>query len=329
MTLSTDRQFIRFADLLEKNPKYAPIRHHKPPMWDLTRVPRGVPSELRGVISVAHIPTINHGPKDVEAEVLEGTPLVEIDANGAFVAAATSGTFAHCALTHTGPLVVPRTGQIPAGYMLVDAHPWQLGMPGSPLGANRPKLDENGRVWIPHSIYALLRDLVHGASWTPPGGGHWPDATVYDSWTADVCKFDDWGGAVRDTRAAAKIGGDKETGERIKTAYSQAVQMWSTEPDPKGTPPEKRKKVNKAYRPDWYAALRGQHFANMFRRAYTATVVYGRPPLRVWDTDRMVFAEHQLLALLGANKSPVRLDETGIQLGTFKRVRRWYAGIEI
>jgi hypothetical protein len=67
----------------------------------------------------------------------------------------------------------------------------------------------------------------------------------------------------------------------------------------------------------------------MYRRAYTATVVHQLAPLRVWDTDRMLFTEGTLLQLLGAEKSPVRLDETGIQLGTFKRVNRWYAGIEV
>lgn len=326
MTQSIDQHYIRFADLLEKNPAYAPTKHHQPPMWDLTRVEGGMPAALRGVVSVAHIPTMNWGLADPEAEVPEGTPLVEVDANGAYVAAATSGTFAHCALENTGPLDLA-SGQIPGGYMLVDAHQWQLGCPGSPLGRNRPKVDTHGRTWVPHTVYAVLRDLVHGASWTD--GGHWPDATVYDSWTADAVRFEKWSGVVRDTRAAGKIGGDKATGERIKIAYSQAVQMWSTPPDPKGTPADEKKKNNKAYRPDWYAALRGQHFANMFRRAYQCSML-GHAPLKVWDTDRMLFEEKHLLALLGRQTKPfpMRLDETEIALGTFKRVQRWYAGIE-
>ena len=327
MSQSTDQQSIRFADMLEKNPKYAPIRHNMPPMWDLTRVEGGMPDSLRGVLSVLHVPTINWGPKNYEDEVAEGTTLVEIDANGAFVAAASSARFAHCALENTGPLDLER-GAIPPGAMLVDAHQWQLGAPGSPLGANRPKMTAEGRVWVPHTVYGVLRDLTHGAKWGAVAG-HWPDATVYDSWTADPVAFTEWAGIVRDTRAAAKIGNLPGMGDRVKVAYSQAVQMWATPPDAKGTPVDKRKKNNKAYRPDWYAALRGQHFANMWRRAYTATVL-GHPPLRVWDTDRMVFAEHHLLALLGRDvaPAPLRLDETGLQLGTFKRLRRWYAGIE-
>lgn len=327
MTLSPDQQFIRFADLLEKNPKYAPTRHNLPPMWDLSRVEGGMPEQLRGIVAVAHIPTLNWGPKDVEADVPEGTALVELDANGAFVAAASSARFAHCALKNTGPLDLS-TGTVPPGYMLVDVHQWQLGAPGSPLGANRPKVDQYGRAWVPHTVYSVLRDLTHGAKWGAVEG-HWPDATVYDSWTADAVPFTDWAGVVRDTRAAAKISGDAATGERIKVAYSQAVQMWSTPPDPKGTPADKRKKKNVAYRPDWYAALRGQHAMNMWRRAYQCTIL-DRPPLRLWDTDRILMCELDMLALLRRDRQPIplRLDETGIALGTFKRVRRWYAGIE-
>lgn len=315
-----DQRYLRFADLLEKNKDYAPTAHHLPPMWNPE-----MPSELRGVVQVAHVPVVNWGPKNVDDDVPEGMPLVELDANGAFVAAATSSTFAHCALENTGPLDLS-SGAIPAGYLLVDVHQWQLGAPGSPLGSKRPRLDANGRVWVPHTVYAVLRDLVHGASWTE--GGHWPDATVYDSWTADSVRFTDWAKVVRDTRAAAKIGGDEHIQERIKIAYSQAVQMWATDHDPKGTPADKRKKKNKAYRPDWYAALRGQHFANMFRRAYQCTIL-GHPPLRISSTDSMVMREVDMMALLRREKSPLRLDETGIALGTFKRRAWWYAGMDI
>lgn len=322
MTRSIESHFIRFADLLEKTPGYAPTKHHLPPLW----LPE-MSSELRGIARVAHVPTLNWGPKNPEDEVPEGTRLVELDANGAFVAAATSSTFAHCGLENTGPLDLRETpmSSMPAGYMLVDAHPWQLGAPGSPLGPGRPRTTAEGRVWVPHTIYAVLRDLVEGASWTK--GGHWPDATVHDSWTADTVRFEKWAGVVRDTRAAAKAAGDVNGSERIKVAYSQAVQMWATEPDPKGTPMAKRKKKNYAWRPDWNAALRGQHFANMWRRAYQCTQL-GHAPLWIGGTDRVLFAEHHLLALLGANKSPMRLDETGLQLGTFHRTHSWYAGIE-
>lgn len=327
MTQSVDQQFTRFADLLEKNPIYTPVRHNMPPMWDLTRVDGGMPRELRAALAATIKPAANWGPRDVEADLPEGTPLQEIDANGAYVAAASSARFAHCALERTGPLDV-MTGTLPGGIYLVDVHAWPLRMPGSPLGGGRLAADTKGRVWVPRSVYALLRDLVEGASWTP--GGHWPDATVHDSWTADPTPFEKWSAAVRDVRTAAIIGGDTKHYGRIKVAYSQAVQMWAKEPDPKGTPVEKRAKKNKAYRPDWYAELRGQHFANMFRRSYTAAVVHGLAPLAVRGTDRLTFVEPQLLRLLGATKSPIRLDETGMQLGTFKRIGgRWYAGMEI
>lgn len=325
MTESVDQQFIRFTDLLEKNPQYAPMRHRQAPMWNPE-----VPAELRGVIAVAHIPTLNWGNPQPDDDVPEGTRLIRIDSNGAFVAAATSGTFAHCALTNTGPLDL-MTGQLPAGYYLVDAHQWTLGAPGTPLGRNRPRLTTEGRVWVPHTIYSVLRDLTHGAQSWGAISGHWPGCKVYDSWTADPCRLTEWAGVVRDTRAAAKIGGDAAMAERIKVAYSMSVQMWNTPHDAKGTPADKRKKKNKSYRPDWYAALHGQHFANMWRRAYTATVL-GHAPLYIGAKDSMIFEEWRLLALLGRANAPrpIRLDETGLSLGTYKRDGNpWYAGIEL
>ena len=325
MTLNAEQQTERFASLLEKSADHIPTRHKMPPLWDLTKMDGGLPLQLRNVIATAHVPTMNWGPKDPEAEVPEGTLLVELDSNGAFVAAASSARFAHCALEHTGALDLTDAKTIPPGWMLVDVHQWQLGAPGSPLGANRPR---GNQVWVPHTVYSTLRDLTIGAPWGAPGG-HWPDCTVYDSWTADPVQFLKWYEVVRDTRAAAKVAGDAAASERIKVAYSQAVQMWNTLPDKKGTPPEQRKKKNRAYRPDWYQALRGQHAHNMWRRAYQATIL-GHPPLRVWDTDRILFREHDMLALLKREVAPfpLRLDETGVALGTFKRTHRWYAGIE-
>ncbi len=328
MTLSTEQQTARFADLLEKNPAYAPMRHKLPPLWDLSRMDGGMPEQLRAVIAAAHVPTLNWGPRDVELDVPEGTRLVELDANGAYVAAATSARFAHCALQCTGALDLV-AGAVPPGYYLVDAHSWQLGAPGSPLGAGRPRMTAEGRVWVPHTVYAVLRDLTHGAAWGAVAG-HWPDATVYDSWTADPVQLTAWAGAVRDARAAAKRTQSAATVNGVKVGYSQAVQMWSTPPDRKGAPAGQRKKKNRAYRPDWYHALRGQHAMNMWRRAYQAAVVLDRPPLRIAETDRIWFRELDLRALLGRERAPfpIRLDETEIQLGTFKRTREWYAGIE-
>jgi hypothetical protein len=329
VTQSTDQQTLRLADILEKNPAFAPTRHHMPPLWDLTQAKGGIPAALRGIIQVAHVPTVNWGPKDVEQDVPEGTVLREIDTNGAFVGAAISGSFAHCKLEHTGVMDLT-TGYPPPGYYLVDAHQWQAGAPGSPLGPGRPKLTADGRVWVTHHTYSRLRDLTHGATWGAVPG-HWPGCDIYDSWTSDPCKLTKWGEAVRDIRAAAIATGDTVRKNQIKIAYSRAVQMWSTPPDRKGTPRAEQKKKNKIYRPDWYHALRSQHSMNIWYRAYQA-VILGHPPLRIWDTDRITITEHNLLALLGRSEqpAPIRMDATGVALGTFKDAKeRWYAGIDI
>jgi hypothetical protein len=328
VTQSIEQQSARLADILEKNPAFAPIRHKMPPRWDITRADGGLPPLLRGIIGVAHIPAVNWGPKTYEDDVPEGTALREVDVNGAFVAAATSADYGHCMLENTGPLELA-TGGVRPGYYLVDYHQWQAGAPGSPFGPGRPRLTAEGRVWVAGPLYATLRDLTHGAKWGAIEG-HWPDCTIYDSWTSDPCRLTDWAGYVRDQRAKAILEGDTARGEALKTAYSQAIQMWSTKPDPKGTPQAEKKKKNKIYRPDWYHTLRTQHAMNLWRRAYTATVL-GHPPLRIYDTDRMVFKEADLLWLLGRSEqpAPIRLDATKIQIGSFKDARpRWYAGID-
>lgn len=320
MTLPKD---FRFTDMMEKG-DLAPIRHKQPPLWNPAALAGGIPRGLAAAFATVHVPTVNWAISPTpEDEVPEGTVLTEVDRNGAFVAAGSSATFAHCALEQTGELDLER-GTIPPGLMLVDAHVWQGGAPGSPLG---PARITTPQIWVPHTVYSLLRDLTHGCTYWPEGG-YWPDATVYDSWTADACRFSNWANAIRDTRAAFKRAGDELAGEAIKLAYSQSVQMWNRPPDKKGTPLDQRKKRNKAYRPDWYAALHGQHFANAWRTGFRCALA-GRPPLRMWDKDRFLFKEDDFAALLRMPEPPLRRDDTGIDLGHYKWVRYQYAGIEV
>lgn len=309
------------ADLLEKQ-GLAPIVNFLPPLW---RPP--VPPALRSVMRDAVVPELNWR---ASRDIPEGTAMCGIDANAGYLTAASSATFAHGALEYTATFDC-LIEYIRPGYYLVDAHPWALDAPGSPLGSARIT---RPRVWVTHHTYGLLRDLCHGASWTP--GGHWPDATVYGCWTSwDDCKFGgkegSWTSVIRDIRADIIDRGDGDAYEALKLGYSQAIQMWLTEPDPKGTPPEKQKKKNIAYRPDWNHTVRSQHAANMFRRAYGA-MWSGHPPVQVGGTghakDGMLFTTSDLGAVLALPKAPIRLDETGKSLGTFKRVSRYYHGID-
>lgn len=316
------------ADWLEKRGGLAPIVHHLPPRF-MPDLKEDITPALRSIFNSVYVPTVTW--KMSEEDLPEGTLLTLIDCNAAFMAAASSMSFAHCALKHTGSLDL-LSGQIPPGLYLVDVHPWTFGAPGSPLGESAPEL-VGRKVWVAHTTYAVLRDLTYGGvPWTD--GGHWPDATVYDSWTSDPCRFTKWTNAIRDTRTRFLRAGDEVAKEALKHGYSEAVQMWNKPPDPKGTPREQQNKHNAAYRPDWYYGVRAQHQANMFRRAYQC-VMANRAPVQVGGSgaymDGMVFRDDDLRALLATPKGPIRLDETGESLGTWKRPPHgsWYAGIDL
>lgn len=308
------------ADLMEKHGLCKRIGHQEP-YW----TPQ-IPAKLMDVMRQVHVPVVGWAGTDGR-EVLEGTPVTPIDFNGAYVAAASSAEFAHSLLEPTGPHN-PETMPILPGYYLVDAHPWQLDAPGSPLGGGRIPA---GPVWVTHVTYKLLRDLTFGCSWA--AAGHWPDIKAYDSWTSPTAwRMNDWTNAIRDARAEILRTGDEEAYRALKLGYSQAVQMWITPPDPRGTAAAERKKHNKAYRPDWYHTLHAQHHFNMWYRAYRATMA-GCPPLRMGGrgmaVDGMLFTTDDLGALLVMEKSPIRLDETKATLGTFKRGKPYYYGIEL
>lgn len=306
------------ADLLEKHGLHPVVGHHAP-YWTPP-----MPAPLRDVQRKAVIPTVSW--RGVARDLPEGTPMTDVDGNGAYLSAASSASFAHGPLENTGPHD-PEQHRILPGWYLVDVHHWNMGAPGSPLGAARIR---DNRVWVSHITYDLLSKLTFGCSWSP--GGHWPALHAYDSWTSKTsCRFTTWTNAIRDLRAQLIETGDGDAYEALKLGYSQAVEMWATEPDPKGTPAADCKKHNRAYRPDWFATVRSQHQFNMWRRAYQASLA-GHGPVQIGGTgiatDGMAFVTSDLNAMLVVPKSPIRLDETGVQLGTFKRTRRYFHGID-
>lgn len=313
----TPQGAYKLLDIFEKK-GLAPLVDWKAPFW----LP-SVGPQLREVFELAHVPVLDWSRR----LPADGTPMTSVDANAAYIAAASSAVFAHGALENFGAFDLPAGAPIPPGYYLVDVYPWSLGAPGSPLGAQEV---DGSRVWVTHVTYGMLRDLVYGSHWTP--GGHWPDVTFYDSFVSQTkMRMTDWTDVIRDMRASCIDLGDRAAYEAVKLGYSQAIQMWGIAPDPKGTAPKDRKKHNLAWRPDWVHTIHSQHAFNMFRRAYQATVA-GRPPYIVGGpghlTDGMAFQTSDLTAILAATKSPFRLDATTKSLGTFKVSRRWYAGMD-
>lgn len=307
------------ADLLEKKGLHPVVGHHKPYWLPPT------PGTLRSVMHAALVPTVAW--RADTRDLPEGTRLTDIDANGAYLAAASSADFAHGALEQTGPHD-PQLHRINPGYYLIDVHHWQRAEIGSPLGGARIT---DPRIWVTHVTYKLLSDLTYGAAWGPKGGD-WPALYAYDTWTSKTkCRLNDWTNALRDMRAEMLRTGDREAYEALKLGYAQAVEMWATPPDPKGTPLAEREKKNSAYRPDWFHTVRSQHHFNMFYRAYRAAMS-DCGPIQMGGagiaTDGMTFVTSDLTAAVLMSKSPLRLDDTGVTLGTFKRTRHYFHGID-
>lgn len=308
---TADGRTLMVTDLLEKK-GYARVIRRQLPFWNPP-----VPAPARRLMGEAHVPNVSWVREGIRA----GAPLTDVDANAAFLSAASSATFAHGALEHTGPW--DDEAPIKPGYYLVEPYAWQGETPGSPLGAQR--LD-GGRIWVTHKTYRLLRDLCHGSTWCEPG--LWPDATAYDSWTCEsTMRLTMWTDVLRDMRSMFISEGDREAYEALKLGYSQTFQMWITKPDPKGTPREKQQKHNAAYRPDWYHTLRSQWSANLWRAAYRSALA-GHPPVQVGGrghvTDGMCYRTADLTAVLA--KGIIKLDATGRDLGTYKMTIRHTSG---
>lgn len=255
--------------------------------------------------------TIVHTPSWNWSSISKTAPpvqLIDLDVSGAFLAAASSATFAHGQLQPTGE--DPREGA--PGYYLIDAHPWAGGGIPNPLGTWQRDMPE--RLWVAHPTVALLRQLE--------AEGYWPEVVIHDSYTATVpCRLRKWAEQVRDDRAhalARRAAADhgtlnwdraQETYQAIKDGYAVAVQMMlGTTAD--GQPAKARIK-----RPDWYHTIHAQHAANHWRKAWRC-VLAGHHPAAMGAVDEITFTAADLDALCKADVLP--LDETGVKLGSVK-----------
>lgn len=274
---------------------YAPKVARREPFWR-PRAPK--------CTRIVYTPTWNW---ESVAKTAPPVQLVTLDVSGAFLAAASSATFAHGQLEPTG--AAPADGA--PGYYLIDAHPWAGGGIPNPLGT-WPAMPE--RVWVAHPTVALLRQLADD--------GYWPEVVVHDSYTATVpCRLRKWAEQVRDDRAyalarraaaepdSANWERAQESYQAIKDGYAVAIQMMlGTTAD--GQPAKARIK-----RPDWYHTIHAQHAANMWRKAWKC-VLAGHHPAAMGATDELTFTADDLDALLQADVLP--LDETGLKLGSLK-----------
>lgn len=244
-----------------------------------------------------------------------------LDRNGAFLSAASSALFAHGALDHTGTVLAgtpAARGKIP-GYFRIDWHEWPDSRVVSPLGS----AELSGKVWIAHPTLELLAQLEEK--------GEWPEIRVHDSWTCDrTVRFREWATAVNNDRAAALrdvradedhdpalMPGDTDCDcascpwyKAVKDGYSMAVQLM------RGPAEGRESEVKSAVkRPDWYHTIHAQHAATTWRYVHTALRA-GYEPVMMGSTDEVAYPTLALPEL--QDKGLIKIDESGIALGTFK-----------
>ena len=253
---------------------------------------------LPGITNVAHVVTGYAWQRKFHSRV------VQLDRNAAYLSAAASVLVAHGPLEHTGALNAYDPQR--AGYFKVQAHPWQSRSMPHPLG--RPRSDE---VWVPAPTLQLLHQLAEQ--------GRWADVEILDSYTAAGVRLTRWTDLVRDVRAKVLQvhGPHSEQYEQVKTAYSQALTLMIGEDNP-GTG---RRWKCKTHRPDWAHTVYAQASATLWRTADRCAGLADRPdlaPVAIVNTDEIHLPEQALPLVTRGDRAPIRLDPTGVRLGTYK-----------
>lgn len=294
---TTPRPLYRALSMLTDH--YHPTVKGRAPYWR----PKAAPCA-----GDVRLPAWNWTRDDVDPDA----ELITLDINAAYLAACSSATFAHGALTKTEGYTSDFSDP---GYYLVDVHPWQLAdqMP-SPLG-DQPYDDD--RVWVAQPTADLLYRLSEA--------GYWPELRAHEAWTAQTsCRLRKWTDPIRNdrtaalrARAAARLAGDADAYadadadyQAIKLGYSTAVQMM------KG-PAEGAKTKSPVYRPDWYATVHAQHAASLWRKAWI-TVPTGHGPAGIGGVDTITWTDYDLRELQMRSAPLVKIDPTGESLGTLK-----------
>lgn len=284
MTTTTSSGDIRALDLLIR--QYPPMVGSRPPYW------RPMPAPCAGEV---YEPAWNWRSRQ---EAPEGTRVRVLDANGAYLAAASSVEVAHGRLVRCPRVAFERNKP---GYWLVDIDPdaWTYRDVVSPLGTALVE----GPTWLTTPTVALLADLTDL--------GLWPGLDIRDAWLGQYrVRLRRWATALRDIRAEIMTRGDQAAYDRFKVAYSAAVTTMQVD------------RKSAMFRPDWSQHIRTQHAATMWRRMFRAAHEVGHPPLGAGTVDEIAWtdasvARFRVMAGRGF-PAPVILDETGVKLGAFK-----------
>lgn len=238
-----------------------------------------------------------------------------LDRAGAWISAASSVEVAHGALAHTGPGLF----QGRPGFYKVPYFPWRETRVPHPMGGAALLGAREGHAWVPHTRVALLDQLARA--------DRWPEFAATDSYTSDVpVRLSKWATHVNTVRAAVitSHGRDSEEYDQLKIAFSQAVTLML------GTRAAGSGRTWKCgvHHPDWAVAIQDLSAVTLWRWAddCVAIALQQKQPqlapvaLRAVD-ELLVPAEAVELFtthLRVDGRPPMKLDPTGIQLGTFK-----------
>lgn len=230
-----------------------------------------------------------------------------LDRNASWPSAASSVEVAHGALEHTG---ADSFAGRPGVYQ-VAVYQWSETLLPSPLGYVRPGQET---VWIPAPQVTRLVELE--------AQGRWPDVTVLDSYTGEPARLDDWADFLKTIRgeAISRYGRDSEQYDEFKTAFGMACSLML------GTRSagQRREWKCELHRPDWTHALQSQASMTLHRWADECRMVTGNElaPVGLQNVDEMVIPSAALEIVTtvrrSATKPPLRIDQDGIKLGTFK-----------
>ena len=221
--------------------------------------------------------------------------LAVLDANAAYLAAASSVDVGHGKLEGTGAIQFNRRRP---GYWLINPPAWNDDQMFSPLGS--AVLPEE--TWVTTPTMTLLTELQER--------GRLQLGPVLDSYTTDQqCRLRTWTDHVKTDRARAMIAHDVNAEEAIKQGYSSAVTMLAKD------------EGSKAFRPDWAQHIRAQHAATMWRRA-DALPGFRVEVYAARTIDELVISYDDARRLWSAEQHgktpPVRIDQTRMALGTVK-----------
>jgi hypothetical protein len=237
-------------------------------------------------------------------------PVTVFDRNGAWVAATATADVAHGPLERTGER--DSASPLLPGYYQVAVYPWtEEGMP-APLGNAEPGTS----TWVPAPIAGLLRDLARE--------GRWPDDSAADSWTGQGRPLLAWGRLIR----LETYGYGSGSYQAAKESFSTALAMLNGAIGGDSTRPVRTWDKCNAQRIDWRHQIQTHSAATMWRTMDRARQVAGDDPalapVGMRDKDELIIPTAAAGIVVtrpwaaGGKVPAVRVDNTGVTLGTFK-----------